>query len=314
MPLAQFQLDVNAVGDLLRPPQGIVHARKRGVHLLGTAEEELVRLHPHAVGVGAELAGVDAEQDVLSLGVFAVDVVDVAGGDQGNSEAFGHAHGPVHHRPLRFQVVVLNLDVIIVAEELAIPGGDFEGFCEVRLAAGQQRAAQLAGGAAAEADEPFAVGGQQFFIDSRLEIESFQKGGGGELHKISEASGIAGQERQVVAVLFRAAPFFMEAAARGNIRLDAEDRIDAQFPSGLIELDCPVQISMIGQRQGCHSQGFCPFEQSPDRAGAVQEAVVAMTMQMGERKCAHGFLHAASVGLTTVFYRLWQSTGRTSLL
>jgi hypothetical protein len=52
---------------------------------------------------------------------------------------------------------------------------------------------------------------------------------------------------------------------------------------------------MIRQRQGGHPQGLRPFEQTANRSGAVQQAVMAMTMQMGEGKRAHGFLLAASV-------------------
>ena len=126
MPLAQLQFDVDAVGDFLRASQGVVQAGKGRVHLLGAAEIELVALHPHAVGVGAELARVDAQQDVLGLGVLAVDVVDVAGGHQGNAQPMGHLDRPLHRQPLRFQVVVLNLDVVVVAEEFLEPGGDFQ--------------------------------------------------------------------------------------------------------------------------------------------------------------------------------------------
>ena len=51
---------------------------------------ELVGLHPHPVRVGAELARVDAQQDVLGLGVLAADVVDVAGGHQRDAHPPGH--------------------------------------------------------------------------------------------------------------------------------------------------------------------------------------------------------------------------------
>ena len=188
-----------------------------------------------------------------------------------------------------------------------------ERLLEVRLAAGQQRAAQLAGDAAAQAYQPFAVGGQQLLVDPRLEVKPLQEGRRRELHEISEARRIAGQKRQVVAGLFRASRLLMESAARGDVRLHAEDRVDAQFLGGLVELDRPVQISMIGQRQGRHSQGLRPFEQTSDGTGAVQQAVVAMTMQMGERKCAHGFLRVASVGLITVFYPRRSVARRTPL-
>ena len=74
-----------------------------------------------------------------------------------------------------------------------------------------------------------------------------------------------------------------------------------EFLGRLIELDGPVQIAVVGQRQGGHPQGLRPLQQSANRAGPVQQAVVAVAMQMGERKRAHGFLHAASGGPTGHF-------------
>ena len=102
---AQLQLDVNAVGDFLGVAQGIVHAGKGRVHLIRAAEKELVGFHPHAVRVGTELARVDAQQDVLGLGVLAVDIVDVAGGHQGNTQPLGNLHRPGQHDPLRLKPV-----------------------------------------------------------------------------------------------------------------------------------------------------------------------------------------------------------------
>ena len=55
----------------------------------------------------------------------------------------------------------------------------------------------------------------------------------------------------------------------------------------LIELERPVQIAVIGERQGIHPQLFGPIDQLLDRAGAVEQAVMAVAMQMYEgRHCA----------------------------
>ena len=141
------------------------------------------------------------------------------------------------------KAVVLDFDVVVVAEQLPIPGGDFTGLFHVRLAAGQQRAVELAGDAAAEADQPLAVGGQQFLVDPRLEVESLQEGRGRELHQVPKARGVAGQQRQVEVGLFgTAGRFFVEAAAGGDVGLDPEDRIDSQFLGRLIELTAPCKL------------------------------------------------------------------------
>ena len=102
----------------------------------------------------------------------------------------------------------------------------------------------------------------------------------------------------------------MEAAAGGDVGLEPEDRIDAQFLGRLIELQRPVQIAVIGQRQGGHPQGLRPFEQSADRAGPVQQAVVAMAMQMGEGKRAHGVPPCGEQMTDNEFYRRRDVTDR----
>ena len=88
MPAAKLQFDIDRVGDLLRAANGVFLAGEGGVHFFRAAQIKLVGFHAHAVGVGAELARVDAQENVLGLGVFAQDVVHVAGGHG------GHAHLP----------------------------------------------------------------------------------------------------------------------------------------------------------------------------------------------------------------------------
>ncbi len=53
--------------------------------------------------------------------------------------------------------------------------------------------------------------------------------------------------------------------------------------AALIELERPVQIAVVGEGQGVHAQLLGPLQQAGDFAGTVQQAVVAMAVQMGER-------------------------------
>ena len=60
--------------------------------------------------------------------------------------------------------------------------------------------------------------------------------------------------------------------------------------AGLIELERPVEVAVVGQGQGVHAQLFGLLDQSFDRAGAVEQAVVAVAVQMNKRLAAHRFL------------------------
>ena len=70
---------------------------------------------------------------------------------------------------------------------------------------------------------------QQLAIDPRLEIKPFEKGGTGQLDQVLEAGAVLGQERQVVTGFLEPADLFFEAALRGDVRLVAHDRVDADL-------------------------------------------------------------------------------------
>ncbi len=187
MPLAQLQLDLDAIGDLLAPPHRVFQPRKRRVHLLRPAKIKLLRLHPHPLDVGAELARVHAQQNVLGRGVAGIHVVHVARGDHGQLHPPGHFHGGLGGNALDLQPVVLYLNVVAIAEHPAKPLRHLHGLVDVRNGARQERSIQLARHAAAQADQPFAVGFQQLLVDPRSEIESLQKRGRRQLEKIAES-------------------------------------------------------------------------------------------------------------------------------
>ena len=57
------------------------------------------------------------------------------------------------------------------------------------------------------------MGGQQFAVDARLEIEALQKGFGGQLQEVGKALPVVRQQREVEAGIFLAATILLMAAA-----------------------------------------------------------------------------------------------------
>ena len=138
------------------------------------------------------------------------------------------------------------------------------------------------------------MGGEQLLVDARLEIKAFQKGRRRELDQVLEAGAVFGQQREVVAGLLRAAGvLLLKAAAGGDVGLVAHDRVDAHVLGRFVELQRPVQIAVVGQGQGVHAQLFGPLQQAGDFSGAVEQAVVAMAVQMGKGRGAHRNLRAS---------------------
>ena len=78
VPLAQFQVDVDRVGDFLAALHRVRVIRKGLVHLFRRAQKVFIAVHAHAAGVGPELARVDAQHDILRFGIFAIGVMSVA--------------------------------------------------------------------------------------------------------------------------------------------------------------------------------------------------------------------------------------------
>ena len=260
------------------------------MHLGRALEIELARVHPHPRGVAAEPARVHAEQDVLRLGVFAVHVVAVAGGHGWDAEFAGELQGHIGHLPLHIQAVVLDLDEIPVAEPLLKPAGNIAGLGErLSLFAGaaDERPVELARQAARQADDPLAVLLQQVTVDPRLEIEALQVGLGGQLEQVVEARPVAGQQREVVAGVLLVAGILLKPAARGDVGLVADDRVELGGLGGLVELQGTVEIAVVGDRQGVHPEFDGTVHESVDRAGPVEQAVVAVAVEMDERLRAH---------------------------
>ena len=54
------------------------------------------------------------------------------------------------------------------------------------------------------------------------------------------------------------------------------------------ELDGAVEVAVVGDRQGGHPQLLGPLDQVRDLARAVEQAVVAVAVQVDERRRGHG--------------------------
>ena len=124
---AERQVKVAALGDGDGVGQRVGLVLEGLGHLLGRLEIPLA-LHAHAVGVGDEAAGLDAEQDVVGVPVVGREVVDVVGGDQGQAQASGQLDEALGQGFLVGQAGALDLDEVVVgAEGIGVPAGDLLG-------------------------------------------------------------------------------------------------------------------------------------------------------------------------------------------
>ena len=142
--------------------------------------------------------------------------------------------------------------------------------------------AELAGGAAAETNDAFFVGFEQFLVDARDVVIALQEGDGGHLDEVAEAGAVLGQQRQVEAGLAAAGRAPFGALAGGDVGFVADDRVEAGRLAFPVELDGAVEVAVVGQGEGVHALRLGVGRQFREAVGAVEQAVMAVAVQMNE--------------------------------
>ena len=170
------------------------------------------------------------------------------------------------------------------------PGGDFFGLGDVftvRAGAFEDGPTEFTGDAAAKADDAFVELFEKFAVDARFEVEALEVGLGGEFDEVAEAGTVLGEKREVVTGFFEIAGIFFEAAVGGDVGLVADDGVDAFLFGLLIELESAVEVAVVGEGQGVHAVGLGAGDELVDGAGAVEEAVMAVAVEVNEGLSAH---------------------------
>jgi hypothetical protein len=73
-----------------------------------------------------------------------------------------------------------------------------------------------------------------------------------------------------------------------EVRLEADDRLDPVLVAGLVELDGAVHHAVVGQAEGGLAEGGGALGQRVDLAGAVEQRIFAVDVEMGSRRWRHG--------------------------
>ena len=123
-----FQVQTATLGDVEGARQDFGRVFEDAIHFVVVLDEELGAIELHARGVVDRLAGLDAEHDVLGVGVVLAEIVAVVGGDERKAEIFFQLEEAgmdfVFHR----KALVLNLEIeIFFAEDVAVGSGGGAG-------------------------------------------------------------------------------------------------------------------------------------------------------------------------------------------
>ena len=179
---------LDRLGDPDRVGQRLVVVGQGGVHLLGRPDEELVVLELHPVRVVEGPPGVDAEEDVVDLGILFQQVMGVAGPDQGQAHPVGEVGGGLLVILLDLDAVALHLDEeVLLAEDLLVPRAELLGLGSLAV---QDVVRELRRDAPRQADQPLGVALEDLLVDPRLVVEPFEEGHRREPEQVAEPLGV----------------------------------------------------------------------------------------------------------------------------
>ena len=139
----------------------------------------------------------------------------------------------------------------------------------------------LAFQAAAQADQALRVLREQLLVDARLVVEAFGVAGRDELDQVVVALERLGEQHQVVLRLARV-PALREPAARRDVDLAAEDRLQPARPRVVVKDHRREHVAVLGHRNRRHLQPDRLIEQLVDAARAVEQRELGVQMKMDE--------------------------------
>ena len=287
--LPELQRNVAHIGDYAGIGQRLGgnvpgQADEQRLHLLRTLDIVGVVLHPQPLFVPDRSVGLDADVDVLQVGLVLMHVVGVVGGHQ-RQPIFkpGVLRQPqqplVDLVQLRYVLVALQLQEISFTEQLAVPASGLDRAVVVPIG---QQPGHLGGGTARQADQARAVFLQQALVDARAVVEALDVGLGDQLHQVAVAGVVAGQQHQV-----RRAPLrgvLLVPAVMGDVDLATYDGLDASVEAGGVKVHHTIEGAVVGDGQRIHAQLARAFDQLGDAADAVEHAVFGVDVQVGKRQ------------------------------
>ena len=279
MVFAEGKLQLAPVGNAL----GVFHRLGIGgeqpLHLLGGAEIEVPRLVAHPVFIVHRFPCLDAQQHVVAVGILFPQIMGVIGTYQRNARLLMHPQQRPVDDGLVGNAVILQFQVVVVlAEQIVHLQGVGLGPLVIVV---QDPLGHLAGQASRQGDQTFMVFPQQIHIDAGLVVKALHIGLGHHVAQIPIARLILAQQHQVpgFAVEFMC---LVKPAAAGHVDLTADNGMDALRLAGPVKVDDAVHGAVVGNGAGRLPHLPHQLRQVADAAGAVQQAIFRMHMQMYE--------------------------------
>ena len=283
--LAERQLEIDLVGDPDGVQKGLRVVREERLHLGRTLQIELrVIDHLEPVGLIDGLPALDADHDVLGLGVLGVDVVDVIGDDHRDTGPAAHLAHSLVHRGLLRDTVAHELEVVVpLPEDRQVLAGDRTGGLDPRFSAKQDRPGDFSLEAGRQRDEALRTLAEDLPVHPWPVVVTFEMRGRHQRDEVLVAGEALRQkdemERLPVALDLRIA--VVPAAAR-DVGLHPDDRLDPGCLCRGVEIDRPVERAVIGDRERRHAEVLRARDEVAQARQPVEKAVLAVGVEMDE--------------------------------
>ena len=190
--VAELKVEGAFFGDLRRVVRGLLPVGVERAHLRLVLEEELLRLELHAHGVVDGASHLDAHEHVLVIGVLPRDVMRVVGQHEGDARLAPDAVAAAGGHALLADAVVLDLQIEVLAEDLAQPQ---RALLRSGVVVVDDLLLDLAGETAGETDQPLGMFFEQRPVDAGLDVKALGEGGRHEIAEIAVARLVPAQQK-----------------------------------------------------------------------------------------------------------------------
>ena len=263
---------------------------ERRAHLLRGLQVVARAVELEPAGIGHVGPGLHAQQHLVRLRVRLDRVVRVVGDHERQVQLFRDAPQAVADPLLDAEPVVHDLDEEVAGpEDVPVGGGRLD---RLRVLAEPEPGLHLAARAAGGRDDSPGVRGDQLAVHPRLAEVAFQRGQGGQPEQVVHALGglrehghvrVGARAGHVVVLLRRGAPahrLAVPAVLRGDVGLDADDRLDPGLGGLGPEIVGPVEVAVVGHGHGGHALALALGEHVLQPRGPVQHRVLGVHVQV----------------------------------
>ena len=273
------QVDVATLGNLHRAAHCLRIVSEDRRHLHRGLQVELIAVVAQPLLVGDVLAGPDAQQHVVRAIVPLPQVVHVVRADQRQPEVGGDRRQAAVDHQLVVDALVLHL------QEESVRAQDVpkrrRGLAGLPRPVATEVGGHLSLEATAEPDDAVGMGGQQLLVDTRLVVEALGVACRHQLDEVVVPGEVGCEQHEMIGRLAGGAAVVAPVAV-GDVHLAADDRLDPALARLVVELDGGKEISVLRHRHRRHLEANHLVERLPDPAGAVEQRVLRVQVQVHE--------------------------------